>query len=54
MIEVLLDHVDVMRGLLDDGTELVVKTLKDHITITYCNQQSKPIQTITIIRSSIK
>jgi hypothetical protein len=54
MVEVPLDHVDVVRGLFADGTELVVKALPEHITITYHDSNAKPVQTVTIFRSPKK
>lgn len=54
MIDICLDHNKVIRALVEDGTEILIQSTKQYITITHVNEQGKPSDTITIFKEKNK
>ena len=54
MIDVSLDHYSTIRALVEDGTEILIQSSKQYVTITHINIHGKPSDTITLFKQQNK
>lgn len=54
MIDVCLDHHSTIRALVEDGTEILIQSSKQYVTITHVNIHGKPSDTITLFKQQDK